>query len=893
MSRWDRLKTDVVKQNSKANDRWSTQRRPTQSIKSQSALNVRSYEEILAAFRNTTQPTDFQSLVDELSGMDLEHLRTIPAEQAAIDLIDAFLVETLKQTDISLKLERSIMIGILTLLRVPSICCAVLAPLTIDVAPTTGVEKRIPNPVGERLVLALQLRMPRSCSTLIRIVDEMRKRSIADTLPLDLVRLEQFFTENLLVSTLHAQYLELLRLILVTFPDSYMPLKWLFLSDFLKKKSAVSCTTCQYIQDTSPLTTLLHDRACTNQLTTCIATFLKSFPLDAWLDAKNAGSMKLFGENVKGDLVQLIRAMKCRFSPSDHFCKLVTVVLMTIPYPANGNDVLTREAINLTSCAAQVLMDGRSHTHVVECLCECMGGRPLPHGGNTLMSIPVKRWLFSSCTFQKYIFTSVAGAERSSRLPAITLLCSIVRTQPGFASWQQFQTIVQNLISTAQYRTEGMLLLEAFAVGRSMNAEPALNLLDAVVSLFLITTLNAVTLGCSSRCRLSCLHAYCAFLPVDWSFAVESNNIGLCIDQMVRFSIHGTSNEKPLALKAIGEMLSKCSSGAEVEDSQFAHLSLNVLPILQGELAESTPPAKLAMAIFAIGNLALGIRERNAPQNFVAPFQLLHLLKRVGTFMDASNDKVSGNAIRTVGHVAHLAFHEPYLSGLSAPQVDESFQSTVEKLSEKLRQGMGGRDSSGLTWKQRSSAKKHGWGCCHSLGLALACDVAINNLDESRAGCRALQACLEQNAAVTEKTVMASIAAFLRLETYHLEAFSRGTGLVGMVVSCCLTLISDRSASSRIRTEVERLLLHTVPILSVFDVCLILRAEATNSSHLEWLYDWMLSNDMNAEPYEKFAIAFDHTNDWDSNIGLEQRFASRAAWGYREESADAEDEDEI
>ncbi|KAI2511471.1 hypothetical protein MHU86_2907 [Fragilaria crotonensis] len=225
MSRWDGLKTDVAKQKSKANDRWTTQRQPTQSTKSLSARKVRSYEEVLAAFRAAKQKTDLESLVDELSGMDLAHLRKIPAEQAAIDLVDAFLVETLKQSDISHKLERSVMEAIHSLLLVPSICCAVLAPLTIDVAPATGVEERIPNPVGARLLLTLQLRMPQSCSTLIRIVDEMRKRSIAETLPLDLVQLEQFFAEHLLIATWQTQCLELLRLILVTVPDSYMVFK--------------------------------------------------------------------------------------------------------------------------------------------------------------------------------------------------------------------------------------------------------------------------------------------------------------------------------------------------------------------------------------------------------------------------------------------------------------------------------------------------------------------------------------------------------------------------------------------------------------------------------------------------------------------------------------------
>lgn len=893
MSRWDGLKNDVTTQVSKTNDRWTTQGRLTQSnTKRQSARNLRSYEEILADLRATKHPREFERLVDELSGMETEVLRRIPAEQAAMDLVDAFLVKHLQQADTSPKLERSIMDAISTLLRVPSISCAILIPLTIDIAPTTGVEERIPNPVGERLLLALQLRLPHSCSTLIRIVSEMRKGSIAETLPLDIVRLEQFFSSHLLIATAQAQCLELLRLVLLTFPDSYMSLKMLFLGDFRKKPSEQQCATCHFIQGTSPLITLLHNRICTEQVTTCIATFLNSFPLDAWLNAKTAGSMKFFGESVKDDLVQLIRTLICRFSPTEYFCKLITAVLMTIPYSGSPNDILTREAMNLTSFVAQVIMDRGSHTHVVECFCECMGGRPQPNGGHTATSIPVRLWFVDSCKFQDYIFTSFEGVDRSTR-PATKVLCAIVRTQPGFANWTQFHTIVQMLVSSAKHRAEGILLLEAFAVGRSQNAASMPNLQDTIVSQFLIRTLTAVTLEYPNKVRLSCLNAYCALLPVDWLFAVDSKGIGVCIEQMMQFSTQGSSNEKPLAVKAIGEMLSKSSSNEVLKDSQFADICSTVLPILQGDLTESTPPAKLAMVIFAIGNLALGIRERNSPQTLIPPFELLHLLEKVGTYMDASTDKVAGNAIRTVGHVAHLAFHEPYVSYLTASNKNQTFRACAVKLTEKLRHGISGSDSSGLTWNQRSSAKKHGWGSCHSLGLVLECDVSIKNLDESRAGCAALKACLEQHAGLTDKTVVAALAALQRLETHHLETFSRGTGLVGMVVACCLSLESDRSVGTRIRTEVERLLLRTVPILSVLDVCLILRAEATELSHLEWLYDWMLSNNMNAEPYEKFAIAFDQTNNWDSNVCLEQRFASRAAWGYRKESGDSGDEDEI
>ena len=206
---------------------------------------------------------------------------------------------------------------------------------------------------------------------------------------------------------------------------------------------------------------------------------------------------------------------------------------------------------------------------------------------------------------------------------------------------------------------------------------------------------------------------------------------------------------------------------------------------------------------------------------------------------------------------------------------------------------MGGSASSGLTWKERSSAKKHGWGSCHSLGLVLDCDIAIQNLDESREACAVLSNCMKHHAALSDKVVIAAIAALKQIQPARFEVLSHRTGLIGLAISSCLAFMVDRTLNSRMRTETEQLLFQTVPILSVTDARNLLRE--TTSSHLEWLYDWMLNNNMNAEPYEKFAIACGQMDDWDSNVGLEQRFASRAAWSYREGNAQENhlDDDEL
>lgn len=911
MSRWDALKTDETqtpqRTNANSGHGWATQGRPALNhARRQPLRKMRSYDEILTTLMAAKEPEELENAVRELSAMKLEDFRKIPAEQAANDLVDKILLETLNKTENSPRLERAIIDAINELLREPSICSAVTSPLTIDVAQATGIEERIPNPVGEKLLLALQLRLPQSCSTLTTLVDEIRKRSIADTLRVDVVQLHHFFAKHLSIRHLQTESLELLRLVLVTYPDSYKALKTLLLGDFRNKRdgAAHQCSACQYKQGTSLLMDLLHDRHCTSQVTTCIVLFLNSFPLELWLNPKTVGSMKIFGENVKIDLLQLIRTSICRFSPVEHFCTLVAMVLTTIPYPDDANDKLTREAMTLVSCVANTVMDGPSQKDVMECLCECMGGRPRPNGGNTLISTPANLWLVESSAFQDYIFANVGSANSSSRFAATKLLSAIVRTRPGFTGWQQFQAIVQSKISTTQYRAEGMTLLETFAIGRSEFAASIPTANDIEISRFLVQTFNAMAFDGTGKVRLSCLQGYCALLATDWSYAVESGEIEASIDRMTHYSQRGAASEKPQALKAIGEMLSKCSSGDEssgdedvVEDDRFTHICSTVLPFLQNGLKESNAAKTKSMAIFAIGNLALGIRERNSQRRFLPPFSLLPMVDQVCACISAPNDKVIGNAIRTLGHLSYLAFHEPYVSHLSRSDSAVRFQMVVAKLTEKLRHAMGGNASSKLTWKERSSAKKHGWGSCHSLGLLLGCDVAIQNLDESREACAALINCIKQHTALSEKIVLAANAALKRLEPTHLESLSRRTGLVGLALSCCLELMVDRSVNSRVKTEVEQLMLCTVPILSVLDACAVLQSEDITSSHLEWLYNWMLKNNLNAEAYEQFAMAFDQTDHWDSNVSLEQRFASRAAWGYREgthESAnEVRDEDEL
>ena len=199
-----------------------------------------------------------------------------------------------------------------------------------------------------------------------------------------------------------------------------------------------------------------------------------------------------------------------------------------------------------------------------------------------------------------------------------------------------------------------------------------------------------------------------------------------------------------------------------------------------------------------------------------------------------------------------------------------------------------------MFWKQMLVWNKNAWGACNDLELILECDIAIQTLKESREVCEALIACMKQQTVLSEKFVLAVIGALNLLDSWRLQELSRGAGLIGMVVSTCLTSIHQAVINSKIHKQLNQLLLNTIPIISVLDAHGIVHAEGVTSSHLDWLYDWMIAKNMNAAPYEKFAIVFDQESAWDSSVGLEQRFASRAALAYREDGVlDAGDEDEI
>jgi Interferon-related developmental regulator (IFRD) len=893
MSRWDALKSDKAKKFPKSHYERSLSKFCKGEVVNS---NFNSFEDMLSKIALASTKEEIELLVQDMTNLDAVFLRKCPAERVALHVFSDFLIKNLQRVDTSIQFQKNVLAVISILLQVSCITSAVLAPLTTDVSPTSGIEERIPNPIGKLLLDVLTHKLPVSCATLTLFLGEVRKRSIADTLPLNFVQISVFFKTYILQGMWQSLCLELLRLTLLTYPESNITLKLLLLSEPHVNLNSQNCPTCGYIKYSSPLMDILHGRNCDDQVFECISCLLKSFPLEPWLRKETAGSMKLFGESVKNDLAQLIRILRCRFSTSECFCKLITVVLTIIPYSVEGSDRLTQEAIKLVAYLVKSILKSPSppRTHLIESICECMGGRLLPSGLKTTIAIPIKLWLQDSHELLEYFVQSFGKENFSNRKSTVQLLCAILRTQPMFMDEQSFRMMFQDLSSRMDYQLEVMKVISSYVEGRCEYALQSSIGYDEETSIFLVQTLIKGISDSSSETRIVALRGFCSLLGSDWAVAIKINCIWNCVDHILNCSDVGKSNERQLALRAIGEMVMKCCYSQDINDDIINQLCIKIFPALKQNLDQRLDIAKQAMSILGMGNLYLGICQRNSTAILLPGDDILEVLEELEIAMSSVNDKVSGNAIRCIGHLCMITFREPYVSILEKEKLSEKFRTITRKVTEKICHGIGGACFSGLTWKERSCLKKHAWGSCHTLGLILDCDLSLENLVDSREACIMLTSCLQKYKSISEKIVISAITALERINLSRLEIISRRSGLIGSIVVTCLTMILEQDITSRIATKVHELLQHVVPILSVLDARVILEAKEVTSAHLEWLYNWMIQTGMIAEPYEVLAMACEMYNGWNAYVGLEQRFSSRASWGYREGSyISTEDEDEI
>lgn len=202
---------------------------------------------------------------------------------------------------------------------------------------------------------------------------------------------------------------------------------------------------------------------------------------------------------------------------------------------------------------------------------------------------------------------------------------------------------------------------------------------------------------------------------------------------------------------------------------------------------------EVPLIISTCPKIQLAMHDLNDKVRFCS---VLYSAKVVKTFAHVLS-QVSGNSIRSAGHWGYLLARTD--QGNMTPEATRILGTIVDDLSCKLSntlESLSNGKKETLTWKQRSAAKKHGWGACHSLACIFkGLSVLDNSVLSSSCseGVRQLILCMEKFYFLNEKITLSAMAALCDLDTQHLAELTGKSGILGEAVATCINRLYEVS----------------------------------------------------------------------------------------------------
>lgn len=295
--------------------------------------------------------------------------------------------------------------------------------------------------------------------------------------------------------------------------------------------------------------------------------------------------------------------------------------------------------------------------------------------------------------------------------------------------------------------------------------------------------------------------------------------------------------------------------------------------------------------------VCLWLNEANAKVCYPFPFRFM-ATHGIPSHSPFSCSQIVNNSIRTIGHLISLTFNAPYLdSGVLGEWDSHSlYNSVLTGLNEKVETSLKLHACRGSTWKERSQTNKHGWGSCNSLALVLECNEAARteSLDLSQCSLGLLVECIDKAGIIHEKVASAATAAVRRISDTKLAEISGESGIIGMALKPCLIQLyqmkkAQRRNQPRLTQELSHLLHHLLKATTISDACFLVKQEDVDKSTIDFLYDWMVDEDVALVSFESFALALQRKDLMD-DAALQQKFASRAMLLHRSTNGDENDE---
>jgi len=521
----------------------------------------------------------------------------------------------------------------------------------------------------------------------------------------------------------------------------------------------------------------------------------------------------------------------------------------------------------------------------------------------------------------------------SVREEAGTLLMLVLRMAPSIlgsgndvSGWTPhvFSSAVQSLLgdSDPKRRQLGLQFVRHYVQGRNdfLSEERSPFVCEAFGSV-LLRALGDTNAGI----RSSSAATYGLFLRSDWANLLEQSSdhfhhlLQMCVGKdtsRTRKIYEGESSAgvRSEACKAIGNMCSECcrgssgdsacsGSGSEPDQNEtplridgLDQIVYNVLDTVTIAVDDKNAGVR-GMALFCIGNLSLSLQTAAGviSEGVASNSSLPMLCTSVHKCLEDKNDKVVGNAIRTSGHLLSLLRSSGDEGSIQMS--DALYRCTVVTLTQKLNLALDIAEgkATNMSWKQRSIAKKHSWGSCHTLGVLLPC--ASSEEEPNRklflAAISQMIRCIQLARSLSEKVTAAAAAALKQTPMDMWREFSGATTIIADGLVACLILVYEEAKGVRakrlsppIRNDVQDLLNLFLAISSADDAISSFSNEAISPGILDFLYSWMVDKGSKSSSFDSIATALtSNERVGEFEVSIEQRFSSRARHERRREGA--------
>lgn len=198
-----------------------------------------------------------------------------------------------------------------------------------------------------------------------------------------------------------------------------------------------------------------------------------------------------------------------------------------------------------------------------------------------------------------------------------------------------------------------------------------------------------------------------------------------------------------------------------------------------------------------------------------------------------------------------------------------------------------------MSWKQRSFAKKHAWGACHTLGILLHNATSGNESNRKLFILPISQMihCIQISERLNEKVTAAAAAALKQIPMDIWTEFSGMTTIISDGLVACLVVVyeeikgvQDTKLSSPVRNDVQDLLDFFLAISSADDAISSFSNETISPGILDFLYSWMVDKGSKSSSFDSIATALTSKDRvGELEVSIEQRFSSRARHERRRE----------